>query len=99
MNTNEKATATIHRCPVILTRYLGPTNTRGSRVKAKSGSGASITVGWDHELDSDQNHAAAAIALAVKIWGNDPSTVTLRGGCHDGCDGFAWTLSRPGVFA
>lgn len=93
------AAPTIHRCPVILTKYLGPTNTRGSRVKATTGSGASITIPWDHELDADQNHAAAAMALITHRWGNDPATVTLRGGCHDGCDGFAWTMSRTGVYA
>lgn len=90
---------TIHRNPVILTKYLGPTNTRGSRVKATSGSGVSVVLPWDHELDSDQNHAAAAMALCASRWGMSPDEVTLRGGCHDGCDGFAWTVSRRGVYA
>ena len=93
MSTAQKTTATVHRSPVIFTRYMGPTNTRGSRVKAISGSGKSLTLAWDHELDSDQNHAAAAVALAASLWGFDPSCITLRGGCHDGCDGFVWTVS------
>ena len=91
--------ATIHRNSVIMTKYLGPTNTRGSRVKATSGSGKSITVAWDHEADADMNHARAAIHLASTLWNVAADTLTLRGGCHDGCDGFAWTVSIDGRFA
>lgn len=83
---------TIDRCPVILTKYLGPTNFRGSRVKATSGSGTTVTIAWDDELNIDENHAAAAMALAAKLWCYTPGTLTLRGGCHDGCDGFAWAV-------
>ena len=84
----------IDRCPVILTKYLGPTNTRGSRVKATSGSGRTIVIAWDDELSIDENHAAAATALAAKLWSITPDSFALHGGCHDGCDGFAWTLER-----
>jgi hypothetical protein len=51
----------------INTRYIGPTNYRGSRVKARSSSGLSITIGWADELDSTANHTQAARALAVKL--------------------------------
>ena len=51
----------------ISTRYLGATNTRGSRVRAKSSSGLSLTVSWDDALGTDDNHLAAAQALAVKL--------------------------------
>jgi hypothetical protein len=51
----------------ISTRYIGPTNTRGSRVKARSSSGLSITLSWDDTLDSPANHTSAARALAVKL--------------------------------
>lgn len=44
----------------IVTKFLGPTNTRGSRVKATTPSGQSVTIGWDHALDSDANHTRAA---------------------------------------
>ena len=84
----------IDRCPVILTKYLGPTNTRGSRVKATSGGGMSVVIAWDDELNIDENHAAAAAALAAKLWQATPDQFALRGGCHDGCDGFAWTFHR-----
>ena len=55
----------------ILTKYIGPTNHRGSRVKAIADAG-SITVAWDHALDPEENHATAACALALKLaWSQD----------------------------
>jgi hypothetical protein len=51
----------------IATKYHGPTNTRGSRCKATSSSGLSLTVEWDDQLNSDDNHLAAAKALALKL--------------------------------
>jgi len=100
-----KTTApTIHRCPVILTKYLGPTNTRGARVKATCGSWT-VTLAWDHERESNANHAAAAVTLIRDKIGRDnpqfkaTEVATLRGGCIDGCDSFAWTFSCPGAYA
>ena len=56
----------------IITKYLGPTNHRGSRVKARqsasyAGAPKSITVDWDYSLSTEQNHRAAAIAFAAKM--------------------------------
>lgn len=39
----------------ITTRFLGPTNFRGSRVKATADAG-SVTLSWDYALGIDQNH-------------------------------------------
>lgn len=50
----------------ITTRYIGPSNTRGSRVKAQAAAG-SITLHWDSALNSEDNHAKAAEALARKF--------------------------------
>lgn len=50
----------------VITKYIGPTNTKGSRVKASCEAG-SITVNWDHSLNSDQNHDAACQALLDKL--------------------------------
>jgi hypothetical protein len=47
----------------ITTRYLGATNHRGSRVKAYAQAGTK-TIPWDHALDPEDNHRAAAEALA-----------------------------------
>ena len=49
----------------IETKYLGPTNYRGARVKASAQAG-SITLPWDHTKDVADNHIAAAQALAAK---------------------------------
>ena len=51
----------------ISTKYVCPTNTRGSRVKATSSSGLSVTLQWADELDTDANHIAAAKVLAAKL--------------------------------
>jgi hypothetical protein len=63
----------------IVTKYLGPTNSRGSRVKATCQAG-SITVSWDDAWDVFPNHRAAALALVKKLgWDSYPGT------WHDGC--------------
>ena len=51
----------------ITTKFIGPTNWRGARVKATSTSGASVTIPWDHALGIDENHERAADALARKL--------------------------------
>ena len=50
----------------IVTKYCGPTDHRGSRVKAKAYAGE-VTLSWDDTLDTDANHALAAKALAEKF--------------------------------
>ncbi len=59
---------------VIITKYVGPTNARGSRVKAVTGDNNpatgrpdSITISWDCALNSSDNHKAAAKALAERL--------------------------------
>lgn len=47
----------------IVTRYLGPTNMLGARVKATDG-GKTIRLPYDHRLTLDGNHYAAARKLA-----------------------------------
>jgi len=61
----------------IITKYLGPTNHRGSRIKARqsasyAGTPKSITIDWDYSLSTEQNHRAAAMAFAAKMnWAGD----------------------------
>jgi hypothetical protein len=50
----------------IKTKYLGPTNYRGSRIKA-SCQAKSLTLSWDHALNPDKNHIAAAKALVTDL--------------------------------
>ena len=52
----------------IITKYLGPTNHRGSRYKAThTGNYTSVTLSADYSLNAEDNHAAAAQALAEKL--------------------------------
>ncbi|MDB4989037.1 MAG: hypothetical protein JWN04_4215 [Myxococcaceae bacterium] len=50
----------------IETRFFGPTNHRGSRVRVKC-QARTMYVSWDHALDSEANHVAAARALATAM--------------------------------
>lgn len=50
----------------IVTKYLGPTNTRGARIKATC-AGGSITRAYDYALNTDAQHHAAAIDLCNKL--------------------------------
>lgn len=49
----------------ISTKFIGPTNTRGSRIKASAQAG-SMTFPYDHSLSASMNHAAAAKKFADK---------------------------------
>jgi len=53
----------------IQTKFFAPTNARGSRVKATAAA-CSITVKYDHALNAEQNHVAAANALRAKLGWN-----------------------------
>lgn len=52
----------------IITRFLGPTNHRGSRVKASVGHDPrrSLTLDWEHALNPTLNHVLAAEQLAIR---------------------------------
>lgn len=63
----------------IQTRYLCPTNTRGSRIKASCAAG-SITIGYPHELSGQAVHRKAAEALVAKLGWVDPHYGGLLGG-------------------
>jgi hypothetical protein len=52
----------------IHTKYSGPTNTRGSRIRAiASGGAGSVSVPYDHALSAEGNHDEAAKRLAAKM--------------------------------
>lgn len=50
----------------IITKYLCPTNHRGSRIKASCQAG-SLTIPWDNGLDIDGNHDAACASLLTAL--------------------------------
>jgi hypothetical protein len=61
----------------IVTRYLGPTNTRGARIKATASAGSvSVAYGYGNE---EAEHMAACLALVAKLGWQAP-----RGQWHGG---------------
>lgn len=77
----------------IQTKYLGPTNTRGSRIKAWTESGHSLTVGYPYEKrEGAEAHSVAALALARKMgWDG-----TLISGGTD--EGYVFVFSTSDAF-
>ena len=51
----------------IETRYVGPTNHRGSRIIATTPGGHKLTHAWNYEFNIEANHYAAAEALRAKL--------------------------------
>jgi hypothetical protein len=62
----------------IQTKFLGWTDTKEKRIKAKCQAG-SLTVNWDDGLSPRGNHIRAAKALADKLKWDGP----MYGGCLD----------------
>lgn len=54
-------------CKTITTKFMPVTNHRGSRIKASDGDRNSVTLSYDHALDSTENHDAAARELCRKM--------------------------------
>lgn len=51
----------------IETRYIGPTDTKGSRIKATSAGGHSVTIPYNDAASASDCHAAAVRALMEKL--------------------------------
>jgi hypothetical protein len=72
----------------IQTRFVPASNRNGSRVSARADAGR-IIVEWDHALNPEGNHRAAAEALAARFgWKGR----LIGGGLHDGS--FAWVFEE-----
>ena len=77
----------------IQTKYIAPTNFRGTRVVARCCAGK-ITYSWDHRYDPEENHLAAANSLKIKLGWTDKNYGTLRGGqLPDGS--YVWVMVKP----
>ena len=94
--------AASYRC-AIRTRYYGPGNVMGSRIAAwradessPRGDPMSIRVGWNHALDSRDNHRAAIAAYirAHNAAGQDWSGSWVMGAMDDGYVA-VWTPMMP----
>lgn len=80
----------------IVTKYHGPSNIKGARVSARAEAG-SVMLHWDHALNPEDNHKAAAKALAAKFdwtgpwYGGVPHSISGFGGyCFVQADETAW---------
>ena len=68
----------------IQTRYLEPTDTRGSRIVAECEAGR-VTLNWDDTLSADTNHVAAREILCRKLgWDIPGSKLASWGKWHQG---------------
>lgn len=75
----------------IQTKYLGPTNNRGARIKAWTETGHSVTVSYPHEKrQGAEAHSVAALALARKLGWHG----TLVSGATDHGYVFVWETSE-----
>jgi hypothetical protein len=63
----------------IICKYFGPTNVKGSRIKAQCAAG-SITIDYPHELSGQEVYRKAAEALVSKLGWNDIAYGNLLGG-------------------
>jgi hypothetical protein len=80
--------------PAVETVFIGPTDCRGSRVRAKIlGSGKRVIVNWRHELGIEENHQRAA-KIAVEHLLEPPITDCnwLVSGIDGG--GFMWMIRK-----
>lgn len=78
----------------IKTRFIPATNTKGSRIKARTSSGLSVTLQWDDALDSATNHDAAARTLIVRLkW--DDRGVWHSGGLRGGGNVYVCAQTDP----
>jgi hypothetical protein len=69
--------------PVIVTRYLGPTNRIKATHKRDSEATWQATVAWDHSLSAEANHQTAAEQLLDRWITRDDLVIIGRGHDHD----------------
>jgi hypothetical protein len=77
----------------IVTKYLGPTTHRGSRIRATGTGGATLTLPFNHVYSDGRNHAETALELCRRLgW-----TGELVQGCTR--DGYVFVFDRGERFA
>lgn len=66
----------------IETKWIAPTNVRGSKVKASCHAG-SLTLHWDHAKNVEDNHRTACDALVAKLgWDGEFIGGVIRNGVY-----------------
>jgi len=70
----------------ILTKYLGPTNARGARIKAWRGDDptVSVTIPYDYAGGAEQRHRDAAEQLCARFDWLQDGMVLVGGGTQTG---------------
>ena len=66
----------------IETKYHGPGERRGSRVSASDSDGNRVMLTWDNSINSEENHAGAALALCHKMGWHPDNGRAGSNGCH-----------------
>ena len=78
----------------IVTKYHGPTNYKGSRISARAEAGR-VVLAYDHALNPDENHKAAAQALAERLgWKEAIGYPALAGGALPGNAGYCFVMAK-----
>jgi len=76
----------------IVTKFVGPTTHRGSRVVAKADAGRRV-YSWHDDLGIEDNHRAAALAFAHEFgWLDGPYYTNITSGSIDGASRYAHIL-------
>ena len=84
----------------IITKYLGPTATKGARISARLDDGRTLSVPYDSALSDWENHAVAAHALACKLGQKGFGWCGNWSGAHCANDSMAWiNVSVQPMFA
>ena len=69
----------------IQTKFISPTNTKGSRISAKAEGGRSVIIPSDNAMSPEQNHLAAARAFIKKYdYGAGQQFTPVNGGSVSG---------------
>lgn len=78
----------------IITKYHGPTNTKGSRISAKCDAG-SVMISYPHELSGIDVYEAAARALIKKLhWTTADGFPELVGGGLPNNGGYVFVFAN-----
>ncbi len=65
----------------ITTKYLGPTNHKGARIRATTASGQALTLEVNHSYSDGRCHAEAALALCKRLgWSGELISGGTRAG-------------------
>lgn len=75
----------------IITKYVAPTNSRGSRVVVKSWMGKTCT-SWNHTQDERWNHAAAITEHIEMLRSSTGCEIKLVGGTGSLPDGSGYAV-------